>query len=154
MSRTCVELLGLVAVLFAVGACSHSRRHPAFPVEKHGLAVTAPLTFAQLRDGELPAGDRLQVDAYVAGFRDCPPCPPRANCKPCERLSTVLYLSEEPPPDLSEPQARLSVDIGAHDGHVFEPGRRYRFEMGRPVRDSTAGTPAYEASLLRYMPLP
>ncbi len=145
--------LGLAAVLLAVSACSTTpRRHPAFPPERHGLPPGTPLTFAQLREGALPPGDRFQVDAWVAGFSDCPPCPPRANCAPCQRLSTVLYLREPPPSHPGEAPS-LSVDIGVHDGHAFIPGRRYRFEIGRPVRDAAAGLPSYEAPLLRYMPL-
>ncbi|WP_163996687.1 hypothetical protein [Pyxidicoccus caerfyrddinensis] len=145
-------LLGLAAVLLVASGCA-PRRHPAFPPEKHGLPPGTPLTFAQLREGALPAGDRFQIDAYVAGFSDCPPCPPRSNCKTCERLSTVLYLSEGPPPYQAE-SAVLSVDIGIHDGHAFVPGRRYRFEMGPPTPDDTPGPLSYEASLLRYTPLP
>jgi hypothetical protein len=151
-NRTLRGLLGLGAVLLTVSACG-PRRHPAFPPEKHGLPPGTPLTFAQLRDGTLPAGDRFQIDAYVAGVSDCPPCPPRANCAPCERLSTVLHLSEGPPPYQAE-SAVLSVDIGIHDGHAFVPGRRYRFEVGPPTPDDTPGSLSYEAPLLRYTQLP
>ncbi|WP_164014640.1 hypothetical protein [Pyxidicoccus trucidator] len=148
------QWLGLAAVLLVAGGCSaHPRRHPAFPPEKHGLPPGTPLTFAQLRDGAPPAGDRFQLEAYVAGFSECPPCPPRANCSPCQRLSTVLYLRETPPPHHDESPV-LSVDIGIHDGRAFEPGRRYRFEIGRPMPDDAPGAPSYEALLLRYTPLP
>ncbi|MFP2909947.1 hypothetical protein ACLESD_33890 [Pyxidicoccus sp. 3LFB2] len=149
-------LLGLATVLLAMGACRTFQplRHPAFPPEEHGLPAETPLTFAQLRDQTLPAGDRFQLDAYVAAFSDCGPCPPRANCAPCQRLSTILYLREEPPPHRAEPPL-LSVDIGIHDGHAFLPGRKYRFEIGVPKRDDLVSSIlSYEAPLLRYAPLP
>jgi hypothetical protein len=69
--------------------------------------------FASLRDGA-PAGE-VELDAWVTDIYTCPPCPPKAMCKPCDApnftVSTQkttpggesfrLYTKAGPPKDLA-----------------------------------------------------
>ena len=103
----------------------------------------------EIKGGALPPGE-YRTEGFVAKIYACPPCPPRAMCKPCMRDNIVI----------TERGVRLDayaltekeMILFTRGPGIFEVGRRYSFTF-RITEGKSTSEPINDAELVSHRPL-
>jgi hypothetical protein len=120
-----IAVLGLASAAAASGATA-AASPAAIAADSLPPAV---LTIAAFRASP-PVGRAARIVGYVVESYRCPPCPPRARCKPCA-ISSTIFVGETPdhaPFALSDPPADV-ISVSTDDPDKFQHGMEYRFEI-------------------------
>jgi len=104
---------------------------PPPPGGTAGVALLAPMStdVVALHRG-LPDGQVVRLEAWVLEGYLCPPCPPKAQCKPCMMQSAIFLgaTRDHPRFPLTSPPGDVAV-VGAQSPGQFTPGLRYTLDV-------------------------
>jgi hypothetical protein len=91
-----------------------------------------------------------RTEGYVVNSYTCPPCPPRAQCKPC-MMATNIVISEENKSLESYQLTDEDMIVFTKDAAAFEKGKKYIFSIKVTDRKTTA-EPMNDVELVEYSP--
>ena len=91
-----------------------------------------------------------QTEGYVIKTYICPPCPPRAQCKPC-MMNTNIVISEVNKSLNSYELTDKDIILFTRDAAPFEIGKKYLFTIKITDRKTTS-EPLNDIELIEYKP--
>ena len=105
------------------------------------------LTFTDLKRGDVGSAP-FKIDGFVIDIYKCPPCPPRAMCKPCipDNVVATDDLEEKDPSEIR--RLRIYTDKTAQ----FELKKKYLFTV-KTKGNSLPGRAITEVELVSFEPV-
>ncbi|HMG76852.1 MAG TPA: hypothetical protein VK582_25495 [Pyrinomonadaceae bacterium] len=105
------------------------------------------LTFSELKRNDSIKGEFIVVALVIQTYK-CPPCPPKAMCKPC--LGDHIVVTDNV--DEKDPSRIQRLRISTDKPEQFELKKKYSFTVR--VRGKTApGHPLEEVDLISFEPV-
>jgi len=92
-----------------------------------------------------------QTEGYVVNSYTCPPCPPRAECKPC-MMRTNIVISEDNKTLNTYQLTDKDLIVFTKDASVFQAGKKYIFSI-KVTDEKTTSEPLNDVELVEYKPL-
>jgi hypothetical protein len=139
-----IKLFVTTSLLLAIPisqAPAHSR--------SQDLGQTPPplLTFSDLKRNDSITGPFVVVGFVMQTYK-CPPCPPRAMCKPC--LGDHIVVTDHP--DEKDPARIQRLTIFTDKPEQFKVDNKYSFTV-RPRGRTAPGHPLEEVDLISFEPV-
>ena len=91
-----------------------------------------------------------QTEGYVVNSYICPPCPPRAECKPC-MMRTNIVISEDNKTLNTYQLTDKDLIVFTKDASVFQAGKKYIFSI-KVTGEKTTSEPLNDVELVEYKP--
>jgi hypothetical protein len=117
---------------------------------KRPLLADKPVSIHQIKQEKGKRGS-YQTTGYVVNSYTCPPCPPRAECKPC-MMRTNIVISEDNKTLHTYQLTDKDLIVFTKDAPVFQAGKKYIFSI-KVTGEKTTSEPLNDVDLVEYKPL-